>query len=479
MILSLSGTRHMLKVLPFQTASAVCSRIFPRIGFAVVAMQTMLLTLTLSAAQIALAADANEAVDANDTAQTPEAAAAASTSIPIEDIRKFAEVFDRIKKTYVEEVDDTTLLNSAIRGMLSGLDPHSAYLEPSAFESLQESTTGEFGGLGIEVGMEDGFIKVITPIDDTPAQTAGVEAGDLIIKLDDQSVKGMSLDEAVAAMRGKPGSEVMLTIIREGEEAPLEIAVKRDVILVNSVKRRLLGGDIGYVRITQFQAQTGEDFRKAVKRLQKSLGDEHPMKGLVLDLRNNPGGVLQAAVEVSDALLDDGLIVYTDGRIKSSKLRFTATPGDILNNTPVVVLINGGSASASEIVAGALQDNRRAIILGTESFGKGSVQTVLQLDENHGLKLTTARYFTPSGRSIQALGIEPDIFVNRAKVTEIANSPIFKEADLAGHLENGSSRKGKGSVLSEDDKEAINEMVSKDFQLREALNVLRGLSILK
>ncbi|MAM87586.1 MAG: peptidase S41 [unclassified Hahellaceae] len=432
---------------------------------------------------------AHAAEEASEGAEVPAAEAPAADSeltvgaapspVPVDDIRKFAEVFDRIKKTYVEEVDDATLINSAIRGMLSGLDPHSAYLEPSAFESLQESTTGEFGGLGIEVGMEDGFIKVITPIDDTPAQKAGVEAGDLIIKLDEQSVKGMTLDQAVDAMRGAPGSEVKLTIIRDGEEGPLEIAVERAVISVNSVKRMLLGGGVGYVRITQFQAQTGGDFVKAVQRLKKALGEKEALKGLILDLRNNPGGVLQAAVEVSDALLEDGLIVYTDGRIRSSKLRFNATPGDILEGVPVVVLINGGSASASEIVAGALQDNRRAIILGTDTFGKGSVQTVLQLDDTHGLKLTTARYYTPSGRSIQALGIEPDILVNRAKVTELQSSPIFKEADLAGHLVNGGSKKGKNSAMSEEDVKAASEMISKDFQLREGINVLRGLTILK
>ncbi|GAA3974411.1 S41 family peptidase [Allohahella marinimesophila] len=443
----------------------------------------------LFSAALCLLPVAHAADEESDAAEVPAAEAPAAddaltvesvpSAVPVDDIRKFAEVFDRIKKTYVEEVDDATLLNSAIRGMLSGLDPHSAYLEPSAFESLQESTTGEFGGLGIEVGMEDGFIKVITPIDDTPAQKAGVEAGDLIIKLDDKSVKGMTLDQAVDAMRGPPGSEVTLTIVRDGEEGPLEIAVERAVISVNSVKRMLLGGGVGYIRITQFQAQTGSDFTKAVQRLKKALGDDNELKGLVLDLRNNPGGVLQAAVEVSDALLEDGLIVYTDGRIRSSKLRFNATPGDILEGVPVVVLINGGSASASEIVAGALQDNRRAIILGTDTFGKGSVQTVLQLDDTHGLKLTTARYYTPSGRSIQALGIEPDILVNRAKVTELQSSPIFKEADLAGHLVNGGSKKGKGSVMSEEDIKVASEMISKDFQLREGLNVLRGLSILK
>jgi len=396
-----------------------------------------------------------------------------AAQLPLDDLRKFAEVFDRIKKAYVEDVNDTTLLNNAIRGMLSGLDPHSSYLEPSAFDDLQESTRGEFGGLGIEVGLEDGFIKVITPIDDTPAQKAGIEAGDLIIKLDNQSVKGMSLEEAVNKMRGKPGTPIKLTIVKENADGPTDIEVKRDIIRVTSVKNMILEPGYGYVRITQFQAQTGIDFNRSLEK----LIDESPegLKGVVLDLRNNPGGVLQAAVEVSDALLDQGLIVYTDGRIKSSKLRFTATPGDVIKGAPVVVLVNSGSASASEIVAGALQDHKRAIILGTESFGKGSVQTVLPLDEKYGLKLTTARYFTPSGRSIQALGIVPDIKVQRATITEMDSQPIFKEADLSGHLANSN---GDSKLDTVEGDTPAKEIIARDFQLREALNLLKGLNIM-
>ncbi|WP_275975295.1 S41 family peptidase [Alkalimarinus coralli] len=405
--------------------------------------------------------------------------------LPLDDLRKFTEVFDRIKKTYVEEVDDTTLLNNAIKGMLSGLDPHSAYLEPSAFEDLQESTSGQFGGLGIEVGQENGFVKVIAPIDDTPAQKAGVEAGDLIIKLDDTPVKGMSLDEAVKLMRGEPGSPIVLTIARESESGPIEITIIRDVIKVTSVKTRLLEPGYGYLRITQFQAQTGEDFSKGLEKLKAENKGE--LNGLILDLRNNPGGVLQAAVAVSDSLLEEGLIVYTEGRIKSSQLRFSATPGDELNGKPVIVLINGGSASASEIVSGALQDQGRAIIMGTESFGKGSVQTVMQLNEENGLKLTTARYYTPNGRSIQALGIVPDIEVKRAKLTELQSQEFFKEADLAGHLSNGKTEKSdsdkavEGGESSDGDDSSSNDpstILERDFQLREAINLLKGLTIL-
>ena len=401
-----------------------------------------------------------------DSKATPSAGA-----LPLNDLRKFADVFDRIKKAYVEDVDDSTLLNNAIRGMLAGLDPHSSYLEPSALDDLQESTSGEFGGLGIEVGVEGGFIKVISPIDDTPAQDAGIDAGDLIIKIDDRNVKGIALEEAVNLMRGKPGTTIKLTLVKEGADAPVNVEVVRSVIKVASVKSKLLEDSYGYIRITQFQAQTGPDFKKAINKL-KSTSDNR-LNGIIIDLRNNPGGVLQAAVEVADTLLEEGLIVYTKGRIKSSQLRFLAKPGDEAKDIPVVVLINSGSASASEIVAGALQDQNRAIILGTASFGKGSVQTVLPLDEKYGIKLTTARYYTPKGRSIQVLGIVPDIEVKRATVTEVESRPIFKESDLSGHLTNDTSASEKTS-LSEQNR----QLLAKDFQLREALNLLKGLSIL-
>ncbi|MGP4843741.1 S41 family peptidase [Marinobacter sp. 1Y8] len=390
--------------------------------------------------------------------------------LPLDELRKFTEVFGRIREAYVEEVDDTTLLESAIKGMLSGLDPHSAYLEPQAFEELEESTSGEFGGLGIEVGMEDGFIKVISPIDDTPAQKAGVQAGDMIIKLGDQPVKGMDLEEAINLMRGKPGSILKLTIVRDSQSAPIEIDVERDIIKVASVKSRLLEPGYAYIRLTQFQAETGREFVRSIGKLEKENGGI--LDGIIVDLRNNPGGVLQAAVEAADALLDEGLIVYTEGRIQSSKLRFSAQPGDESHGAPVVVLINGGSASASEILAGALQDHSRAVIMGTKSFGKGSVQTVVPLDETHAIKLTTARYFTPSGRSIQAKGIRPDIDVKQARLTEVDNTPFFTEADLSGHLENGEE---DGTALPP---AARDELVARDFQLRSGLNLLKGMAIM-
>ena len=391
--------------------------------------------------------------------------------LPLEDLRKFTEVFARIKDAYVEEVDDRTLLESAIKGMLSELDPHSTYLAPKDYEQLEESTSGEFGGLGIEVGMEDGFVKVIAPIDDTPAQKAGVQAGDLIIKLGDKPVKGMSLEEAVKLMRGKPGTVLSLTIMREGESAPIVIDVERAIIKVTSIKSRLIDNGYGYVRITQFQADTGTQFVDALTALEEDYGKD--LDGLVIDLRNNPGGILQAAVEAADALLDEGLIVYTEGRIQSSRLRFNARAGDLMEGTPIVVLINGGSASASEILAGALQDHQRAVVMGTQSFGKGSVQTVIPLDETHAIKMTTARYYTPDGRSIQAKGIRPDIEVKPAELQELDGQPFFTEADLSGHLEG----QGEGEENTAEEQQNASA-AERDYQLRSALNLLKGLRIL-
>ncbi|WP_166257995.1 S41 family peptidase [Marinobacter salicampi] len=398
--------------------------------------------------------------------------------LPLDELRKFTEVFSRIKAAYVEEVDDQTLLENAIKGMLGGLDPHSAYLEPKAYEELEESTSGEFGGLGIEVGMEDGFIKVIAPIHDTPAEQAGVQAGDLIIKLGDQPVKGMSLEEAIGLMRGKPGTTLTLTILREDSNAPIEIEVERAVIKVTSIKSRLIENGYGYVRLTQFQSETGSQFINAIEKLKSD--NEGQLDGLVIDLRNNPGGILQAAVEAADALLDEGLIVYTEGRIQSSRLRFSAQPGDIASGTPIVVLINGGSASASEILAGALQDHGRAVLMGTETFGKGSVQTVIPLDATHAIKMTTARYYTPEGRSIQAKGIKPDIEVKPARLTELESGPMFSEADLSGHLLNGDQPETRPKPGSEAEKEAAaqNDQAARDYQLRSALNLLKGMQIL-
>lgn len=397
--------------------------------------------------------------------------------IPFEELRTFTEVFSRIKNDYVEEVDDKELLENAIRGMLSGLDPHSAYLDVESFKDLQIGTTGEFGGLGIEVGMENGFVKVISPIDDTPAQRAGVQSGDLVIRLDETPVKGMTLSEAVKLMRGKPGTGLQLTIVRDGEDKPLKITIVRDIIRVKSVKNRMLEDGYGYVRITQFQSKTGSGVNKAISSLKKENGG--PLKGLVLDLRNNPGGVLNASVTVSDVFLEKGLIVYTEGRVEDSRLRFNATPGDRLNGVPLVVLINGGSASASEIVAGALQDHKRAIIMGTKSFGKGSVQTILPARSGTAVKLTTARYYTPSGRSIQAEGITPDIEVQRVTVSSVKKPLIdpIKEKDLNHHLKNGTKKKEKDKEAKEAKKTSSKELAIKDYQLFEALNLLKGLYI--
>ncbi len=397
--------------------------------------------------------------------------------LPLESLRKFSDVFGKIKQDYVEEIDDVTLLNYAIRGMLSGLDPHSAYLEPSAFTDLKENTSGSFGGLGIEVGMENGFVKVIAPIDDTPAAKAGVEAGDLIIQLDDTPVKGLSLNQAVDMMRGEIGKPIKLTILRAKEREPIEKILTRDVIKVTSVKTLNLDESYGYLRITQFQAQTGEDFAKGLETLRENADK---LTGLIIDLRNNPGGVLQAAVKVADQMLEEGLIVYTEGRSTVAELSYSATPGDATDGMPIVVLIDGGSASASEILAGALQDHDRAVIMGTRSFGKGSVQNVLSLGEEYGLKLTTARYFTPNGRSIQAQGIDPDIEVNRAKLSEEKTKRTYRESDLAGHLSNGN---GNSQELDEEDLDSDEakrrNMLAQDFQLQEALNLLKAIDILK
>ncbi|GGK74375.1 S41 family peptidase [Amphritea balenae] len=421
--------------------------------------QPLLFTCLLAGSVTALNAAESDPAANQDKAQ----------GIPLEEIRLFTEVFERIKNAYVEPVDDAKLLEDAVRGMLAGLDPHSVYLEPEAFTDLQSHTSGEFGGLGIEVGMEDGFVRVITPIDDTPAERAGVKAGDLIIKLGDQPVQGMDLNDAVKLMRGKPGSELILTVVRDGEDKPLEITVVRDVIRVASVKKRMLDSNVGYLRITQFQVNTAKDLTRAVEKLTK----QNELQGIVLDLRNNPGGVLRAAVEVSDAFLEQGLIVYTQGRLPNSELRYNATSATLIGaEIPLVVLINQGSASASEIVAGALQDQGRAVIMGVDSFGKGSVQTILPLNKDRAVKLTTARYYTPDGRSIQAQGIVPDIYVGQADISLKESGDFIKERDLSGHLENGENNGAKQA----DTKASLAET---DFQLYEALNLLKALAIVK
>ena len=401
-------------------------------------------------------------------------------SIPLEDIRSLSEVFGKIKQNYVEEVEDKELLENAIRGLLSGLDPHSAYLDKKAFTDLREGTSGEFGGLGIVVGMEEGFVKVISPIDDTPAEKAGVKSGDLIIRLDDRNVKGMSLEDAVKIMRGKPKTDILLTIVREGVDKPLKITITRAIIKVQSVRSKTLEKGFGYIRVSAFQERTGSDLRKAISKLKKE--NNKKLKGLVLDLRNNPGGLLTAAVEVSDAFLESGVVVSIKGRDKSNTMTHSAKGMDLLNEAPIVVLINGGSASASEIVAGALQDHKRAIIMGTQSFGKASVQTVVPLGNGSGLKLTTARYYTPAGTSIQAKGITPDIVLDDLKVSNKEDNGFkqTKEKDLTRHLTNGDEEENdngntKGSKSS---KEKI-ALAKEDYALYEALNLLKGISLVK
>jgi carboxyl-terminal processing protease len=391
--------------------------------------------------------------------------------VPLNELRTFADVFHQIRMGYVEEIDDSQLLEYAIQGMLMGLDPHSVYLTDDAFQNLQDSTSGEFTGLGLEVGMEDGYVKIVSPIDGSPAARAGLQSGDLIIKLGKKPVKGMSLTEAIDIMRGPKGSKIRLTIGRPGESQPFEVTLVRDVIAVASVRQRWLEPGYGYIRIAQFQNRTGKDVRRS---LQKLL-DEQELKGLVLDLRNNPGGVLRASVDVAGMFMDGGNVVYTEGRVENADLRYDAEPGDLSGGTPLIVLINSGSASASEIVAGALQDHGRAVVMGTPSFGKGSVQTILPISETRAVKLTTALYYTPNGRSIQAAGIQPDIVVERARVTAYEDRSQVKESDLAGHLNNGN---GKQQAGNKNNKQVANKLFSTDNQLYEALTLLKGLNVL-
>lgn len=386
--------------------------------------------------------------------------------LPVAEIQAFSEVFERIKRAYVEDVDDATLLKNAMRGMLSELDPHSTYLDADAYRDLEESTQGEFGGIGIEIGMEDGQLIVVTPIDDTPAQRAGLHARDMILRIDQTPTDGMGLQEAVDLMRGEPGSSIELTILGAGDGTPRTVTLTRELIRTESVKSEMLEPGYGYLRISQFQARTGD---QAVDALEE-LNEDAPLSGLVLDLRNNPGGVLQAAVDVADAFLSSGLIVYTEGRLPDSRMRFSATSRTAAPDVPLVILINGGSASAAEIVAGALQDQRRGVVMGTESFGKGSVQQIMPLGNGEGLKLTTALYYTPNGRSIQAQGIEPDVEVVRGQLKISQNNGVrgVREADLEGHLGNGKPS----------DQAKRSELLTKDYQVGEALNLLKALNVL-
>lgn len=387
----------------------------------------------------------------------------------------FGDVFERVRSEYVEDVEDKKLIENALNGMLSNLDPHSSYLSEDHFKELRTETKGEFGGLGIEVTLESGLVKVVSPIDDTPAFRAGVLAGDYIVKIDDEAVMGMTLTDAVGKMRGKVGTTIDLVIRREGEDAPINITIVRDIIQIKSVRSRA-EGTVGYIRVTTFSQNTGPGVRKAIKDLKEELGDT--LTGFVLDLRNNPGGLLSQAIEVSDAFLDKGEIVSQRGRYEDDTQRNNATAGDFANGLPVVILINGGSASASEIVAGALQDHKRAIVMGTQSFGKGSVQTVIPVPGNGAMRLTTARYYTPSGRSIQAKGITPDIEVEPAKVESFSSSRI-RESDLRGALDKNKQKdpkRTKQKAANDNEEEEKTEEIQ-DYQLIRALDLLAGLAL--
>jgi carboxyl-terminal processing protease len=395
-------------------------------------------------------------------------AARAAASDTYRELNLFGDVFERVRADYVEKPEDSKLVESAINGMLAGLDPHSSYMDPKSFRDMQVQTRGEFGGLGIEVTMEDGLVKVVAPIDDTPAAKAGVMANDIITQLDDEAVQGLTLNQAVDKMRGPVNTKIKLTIMRKGSDKPIDVTIMRDVIRVKSVRSHPEGEDVGYIRITQFNEQTTDGLKQAINDLNSQLGADK-IKGWVVDLRNNPGGLLDQAISVSDTFLDKGEIVSTRGRNPEETQRFNARPGDMTKSKPVILLINGGSASASEIVAGALQDHKRATLVGTRSFGKGSVQTIIPLGAGNGaLRLTTARYYTPSGRSIQAKGITPDIEVQQDVPADLKGQTDSKgEASLRGHLKaEGGEETGSQSYVPPDEKD--------DKALQMSLDLLRG-----
>lgn len=453
------------------------------------------LFLTLFAISAVQAADAPApTTDNKTTAETTST----TNPVSIEDVQRFGAALQIVKSYYVEPIPDQKLFENAIRGMLSGLDPHSDYLDAEDLKELQGMTTGEFSGIGIEIIPQDSYLKVVTPLDGSPASKAGIKPGDIILRINDQLVKDMSVREAVQKMRGAKGSELTLTIVRKGEQAPLKIKVIRDNIVVKSVTSKMLKDNYGYVRISSFQTNTAKSLEEAVANLNKQAGGQ--LKGLVLDLRNNPGGLLDSATTVADDFLEPArmgknkLITFTKSRIPDSQISMYATPGDITNNAPMVVLINGGSASGAEIVAGALQDHHRALVVGTSSFGKGSVQTVIPLDQTTAIKLTTALYFTPSGRSIQATSIKPDVTVEDMKLAS-AKKPdeliSIKEADLKGHLANGNAPKEGAAPAAAansnsnpppvDKLQAASEsddLVSADYQLYEGLNLLKAMTVM-
>jgi carboxyl-terminal processing protease len=424
---------------------------------------------TMAAALISILplAAVNAETSEDQIEQTVDEQSTQEERLPLRELRLFTQVFEQIRRGYVEEVADTELLENAIAGLLLELDPHSVYLNQTDYEELQESATGEYGGLGLQVGSERGMIKVISPIDDSPAAKAGIEAGDFIVEVDGTPVRGMAVQKAIDKLRGEKGTSIQLTLFREGQEGPLDVTVVRDTIQVSSVRSRIIEPGYGYVRVSQFQVSSGDDFKDALISLKEK---EPALKGLIIDLRNNPGGLVPASVEIADAVLDGGTVVYTEGRLPSANVSFDAASGDMLQGTPIVVLINGGSASASEIVAGALQDHQRAAIIGTQSFGKGSVQTVIPLGDGRAVKLTTARYFTPNGRSIQAEGIVPDIIVEPAEIRLYKKRKQVRESDLDGHLEQADNKKEKTEDRDKD--------ITDDNQLYEALNVLKGFQLL-
>lgn len=489
------------------------------LGIGVGTLVTLGSSSLADSAPAATAPNAADQLRSNSPAQTDDGQSG-DNPVPLDDLRKFVEILNRVKQGYVGDISDKQLLDNAMHGMVDGLDPHSAYLDADQFKQLTISTSGQFGGLGLKVQMDNGYLKVVAPIDDTPASQAGVKAGDMIVRVDDKPIKGMTLSESVQAMRGKAGTPVSLTLVREGRDKPIELKLKRADIQVESVKSRMLVPGYGYIRITQFTSETGEGLDHALKQLQKQA--EGSLKGVVLDLRNNPGGVLDAAVDVVDDFVDSGTIVSIEGRAKDTDQNYDATPGDRLDGAPIVALVNQGSASAAEIVAGALQDDQRAVIMGRRTFGKGSVQTVIPLADGSALKITTARYYTPSGRSIQAEGIQPDVVLQSVHVTpgKRPQGLFYSEADLPGALKNNGNEDGssdqsphhdqhpddnsgdrshsrpdgdagqdrdsvsdkaaKSSSTTDDDKQKKQDsLAERDYGLYEALNLLKGLNTLR
>ena len=393
-----------------------------------------------------------------------------SEALPLDQLKAFGEVFDLVKEQYIRPVDDRELLKDAIRGMVDGLDPHSAYLTVKEHEELQEGASGEFGGLGIEITAEDGLIRIITPLDHSPADEAGLLPGDLVTRVDGESVRDLTAAEAAKRIRGRPGTPVTLTIAREGEDGPIEFTIVRDIVEIASVRSELVAPGFARIRISRFQTHTGTRLLDEIRRIEEA--NDGPLSGAVLDLRNNPGGILSGAVSVADAFLDGGLIVYTEGRDSESREEYYAKPSDFLHGRPIVALVNGGSASAAEIVAGALQDRRRAVIAGTRTFGKGSVQTIVTLDDGSALKLTTSRYYTPSGHSIQARGITPDIELPALRIEAAERASSILEGNLPGHIESdGSPPAGAGAEA------AAESLAVEDFPLFQAVNLLKGLAL--